>query len=69
MNFEAVWSQDVARNGADTNSIERLEEIALFNNPQLTKPALDDLDEGEINHIVEWLKGSFDNTSEGFQQV
>ena len=59
---------DVARKEADKYSMDTLEGVDLFDYPA-PKPALDDLDEREMGHLLEWLEESWGNANEGSRHV
>ena len=58
MTFDELWRLDLARQRALTNSIDKAEEIELFDDAVSNCSALDPPDDGEVNRFLEWLEQS-----------
>jgi hypothetical protein len=58
MTFDELWRLDLARKRVLTDSVDKAEEVDLFEEPPSSFSELDDVDEAKVNRFVEWLEES-----------
>jgi hypothetical protein len=69
MTFDELWRLDLARRRALTDSVDKAEEVELFDDRASSVSALDDLDEEEVNRFVEWLEETLLSTDSNERSI